>query len=366
VIIAVPAEVVPGEKRVAVIPGGAERLVRAGHRVLVQRGAGEGSGHSDAAYVAVGAEIVESADELWQRAELLAKVKQPLEPETARFHDGLTYLGYCHAVSRPWLVDALLERRVAAFASEEVALANGDRPLLIPMSEIAGRLAVLVAAHYLAQPAGSAGVMLGTVTGCPSAHVLIIGGGTVGRSAAAAADGLGARVTVIDRDPPAARLRVAQVAPGARVPEAPASPALVWDLLPEVEAIINAVLWNPLTGEHLVTRDGLRRMKPGAVIVDVDCTPAGVIETSRVMTIDQPTFIEEGVIHYCVPNMPAMVPQTSTRAFAEATLPYLEVLAKKGLEGAIEERPELKLGLIARHGLLLDHHVAEAQGRHSA
>jgi alanine dehydrogenase len=361
--IGIPKEIVAGEKRVAVTPEGAERLVREGHTVLVERGAGEGSGFADDAYVAAGGEVVASADDVWAQAELIAKVKQPQEEETARFREGLVYLGYVHAVSRPWLVDALLAKRVTSFAAEEVALPNGDRPLLIPMSEIAGRLAVLTAAHYLAAPPGSAGIMLGCVAGQASARLLIIGGGTVGRSAAAAACGLGAEVTVIDSDPAKAASRLAEVAPTAHLATSPASPELVRDMLAEVDAVINAVLWDPLTGQHLVTRQDLKRMRPDSVIVDVDCTPGGAIETTRVMAIDQPTFVEEGVIHYCVPNMPATVPQTSTRAYAGALLPYLELIANRGVDGAIAECAELAAGLIARDGLLLDEHVAKAQRR---
>jgi alanine dehydrogenase len=330
---------------------------------MVQSQAGAGSGYPNEAYAAVGAQVVASAEEVWDRAELIAKVKQPLEEETARFHEGLIYVGYVHGVYRPWLVDALLARKVTTLAAEEVALPNGDRPLLSPMSEIAGRLAVLTAAHYLAEPPGSAGVMLGCLRGQACTHVLIIGGGTVGRSAAAAACGLGARVTVLDREPDRVRERIAQAAPTADLPAEPVTRAQVEALLPDVDAIINAVLWDPLTGEHLVTREGLRRMKRGAVIVDVDCTANGVIETTRPMTLDNPTFVEEGVIHYCVPNMPASVPHTSTRAYAGALLPYLELLAAKGADDAMAERPELRAGLVTRDGVLLDEHVAEAQGR---
>ena len=361
--IGIPQEIVPGEKRVAVTPEGVARLTAAGHIVLVQAGAGQGSGYPDAAYQAAGADLLASADALWAAADLIAKVKQPLEAETERFHVGLIYLGYCHAVYRPWLVDALLAKRVTALAAEEVALPNGDRPLLIPMSEIAGRLAVLTAAHYLAEPPGSAGIMLGCVGGQASTHVLIIGGGTVGRSAAAAACGLGAQVTVVDQAPDRVRERLLEAAPCARLSTEQASAEVVWELLPGVDAIVNAVLWDPVTGEHLVTREGLRRMKRGAVIVDVDCTANGAIETTRPMTLDDPVFVEEGVIHYCVYNMPASVPQTSTHAYAGALLPYLERVAEKGVDAAMAEWPELRRGLVTRDGVLLDGHLAEAQGR---
>jgi alanine dehydrogenase len=362
-LIGVPKEVVPGEKRVAVTPDGARRLVAGGHKVLLQSGAGAGSGFPDDTYVSAGAEIAGSADEVWGRAELVTKVKQPLEEEMPRFREGLILYGYCHLATRPWLVDALLESRMTAVAFEEVVLPDGDRPLLRPMSEIAGRLAVLVAGQYLAEPDGSRGMLLGTVSGQPSANVLVIGGGTVGTSAAAAACGLGAQVTVIDRDPARIQLRVAAKAPAADVVVSPASPELVTDLLPEVDVVVNAVLWDPVTGEHLVTRESLRRMRKGAVIVDVDCTPEGVIETTRVMTVEEPTFELEGVIHYCVPNMPATVPHTSTEALASATLPYLQSLADLGLTEALKACPELRPGLVCRDGELLDQHVAAAQGR---
>jgi len=361
--IGVPKEIVAGEKRVSVTPEGVATLTRAGHVAFVQSGAGAGSGYADEAYAAAGAEVVGSAEGVWASGELVAKVKQPLEAETARFHEGLIYLGYCHAVYRPWLVDALLGKGVTTLAAEDVALPNGDRPLLIPMSEIAGRLAVLTAAHYLAEPPGSAGVMLGSVDGQATAHVLIIGGGTVGRSAAAAASGLGARVTVVDRAPERVRERLAEAAPAAALRAEPAVREQVEALLPDVDAIINGVLWDPVSGEHLVTREGLRQMKRGAVIVDVDCAAGGAIETTRPMTLDDPIFVEEGVVHYCVYNMPASVPQTSTRAYAGALLPYVELIAAQGLEAAMAERPELRAGLVTRDGVLLDEYVAEAQGR---
>jgi alanine dehydrogenase len=362
-LIGVPTEVVPGEKRVALTPEGARRLIEAGHRVLLESGAGEGSGYPDEVYAGHDVEVVVTADEVWARADLVTKVKQPLEEETPRFREGLILFGYCHLATRPWLVDALLEKRVTAVAFEEVVLPDGERPLLRPMSEIAGRLAILVAAQYLAEPYGHRGVLLGTVSGRSSAGVLIIGGGTAGVSAAAAACGLGAAVTVVDRDPERARARVAKAAPSANVLAAPATPELVQDMLPDIDVVVNAVLWDPLTGQHLVTRDSLRGMREGAVIVDVDCTPGGVIETTRVTTIEEPTFEVEGVIHYCVPNMPATVPHTSTEALTSATLPYLERLADLGVIAALETCPELAAAVVCRNGKLLDSHVAAAQGR---
>lgn len=362
-LIGVPSEVVPGEKRVALTPEGARRLIQGGHQALLETGAGAGSGHSDDAYREQGAQVAESAEDVWARADLLTKVKQPLEGETALFREGLILFSYCHLATRPWLVDALLKKSVTAVAFEEVLLPTGERPLLKPMSEIAGRLAILVAGQYLAEPYGSRGVLMGTVSGQPAAGVLIIGGGTVGVSAAAAACGLGARVTVVDREPEPVQPRVAEVAPSAEVVAAPASPELVQDMLPETDVVVNAALWDPMTGRHLVTRDSLRRMRKGSVIVDVDCTPGGVIETTRVMTIGEPTFEEDGVIHYCVPNMPATVPHTSTEALTSATLPYLERLADLGLTAALESSPELQAALVCRDGKLLDAHVAAAQGR---
>lgn len=362
-LIGVPKEIVPGEKRVGVTPDGARQLIESGHELLLQPGAGEGSGFTDAAYATYGVQIGASADEVWARAELITKVKQPLEEETPRFREGLILYSYCHLATRPWLVDALLESRVTAIAFEEVLLPGGGRPLLRPMSEIAGRLAILVAGRYLAEPHGSRGVLMGSVAGQPSASVLIIGGGTVGTSAAAAACGLGAEVTVVDRDPERIRARLSEAAPAAKVIPSAASPSVVAALLPEVDVVVNAVLWDPVTGEHLVTRDSLCRMRQGAVIVDVDCTPNGVIETTRVMTVEEPTFEVEGVVHYCVPNMPATVPHTSTQALASATFPYLARLADLGVAGALKASPDLKPAVVCREGKLLDSHVAAVQGR---
>ncbi len=360
-LIGVPTEVAPGERRVGVTPAGATRLTAGGHQLLLQRGAGARTGFADEAYEAQGAEVVNAADEVWARAELVAKVKQPVPEETHRFHEGLILFSYCHLATRPWLVEALLARRVTAIAFEEVVLPDGERPLLRPMSEIAGRLAVFVAGQYLAEPHGTRGVLLGSLAGLSTAHVLIIGGGAAGASAAVGACGLGAEVTVVDCDPDRVRPRLAALVPAERV--LAASPDVVGELLPQVDVVINAVRWDPVTGQHLVTRESLRRMKTGAVIVDIDCTPGGAIETTRTMTIDEPTFVEEGIIHYCVPNMPATVPHTSTEALTAATLPYLERLARLGVDGALATCPELVPGLVCRDGRLLDGAVAEAQGR---
>jgi alanine dehydrogenase len=360
-LIGTPREVIPGERRVGLTPQGAHCLKEAGHEVLLEAGAGEGSGHSDTAYMTEGAGIVSSPEELWGRAELVTKVKQPVPEEVDRFREGLTLFSYCHLATRPWLVDALLQRRVTAIAFEEVQLANGTRPLLRPMSEIAGRLAVLIAGQYLAAPHGSRGVLLGSFDGRPAARVLILGGGAAGSAAAAAAHGLGAAVSVVDRDPDSVRSRIAAAAPGAEVLQA--SREMVERLLPDTDAVINAIRWDPLTGSHLITRDALRRLPHGAVIVDIDCTPGGAVETSRTMTVDSPVFEVEGVIHHCVPNMPATVPLTSTEALTSATLPYLERLATLGVDGALEALPELGPALQCRSGRLLDEAVARATGQ---
>ena len=363
-LVSVPRESVPGERRVGVTPEGAATLRRAGHGVLVQRGAGEGAGFTDEEYAAAGAELVSGPQELFARGELMCRVKQPQAEECDWLAEGSALCCYLLVGPRPWLVDALLRRRISAIAYEEVRLPDGSRPLLRPMSEIAGRLAVRVGAHYLARPPGSRGVLLDGLGGEAGARVLILGGGTVGASAAAAAVALGAEVTVLDADPGRARRAIGEAMGNAeRVQVLECTRPAADEHLAAAELVINAVQWDPLTGWHIVTRDSLRLMPRGAVIVDVACDPGGAVETCRIMSIEDRVFEEEGVLHYCVPNMPAMVPRTATRMLASATLPYVERLASLGVAGALEVCPGLRGALVCHEGRLLDTRVAQVQGR---
>ena len=369
-LITVPRESVPGERRVGVTPDGVRRLRAAGHTVLVQSGAGEGAGFDDEEYTAAGADLTSDPRQLFERSELMCRVKQPQPPECNWLAEGSTLFCYLLLGPRPWLVDALLQRRVSAIAYEEVTLPDGVRPLLRPMSEIAGRLAVRVGAHYLARPPGSRGVLLDGLGADPGAHVLILGGGTVGASAAAAAVALGACVTVLDLDPERARRnvlaavgRVATPVPTPRLQVAECTRETADEHLARADLVINGVQWDPLTGWHIVTRESLRTMPRGAALVDVACDPGGAVETCRVMSIEDPVFEEEGVVHYCVPNMPGTVPRTATRMLSTATLPYVERLASLGVEGALAACPELGGALVCHEGRLLDPRVAQVQGR---
>ena len=343
--IGVVREIKAGERRVALTPPGARVLTAHGHQVLVESGAGRGSGFDDAAYRSAGAEIVRDAATVWGEADLVLKVKEPLEEEFGHFRPGLILFTYLHLAAAPALAKALLDHGVIAFGYETVQGPNGQGlPLLAPMSEIAGRLATQVGAQFLQGNAGGKGVLLGGVPGVPPAHVVIIGAGTVGSNAAQIAVGMGARVSVVDKNPEPLH-RLDSVYRG-RIETVLANTIALDDLVATADVVISSVLVPGGRAPRIVTEKAVQRMMPGSVIVDVAVDQGGSVETvDRVTTHENPTFVRHGVIHYAVSNMPAAVPRTSTLALTGATLPYVLRLASKGWRRVIAEDPDLAAGL---------------------
>jgi alanine dehydrogenase len=357
--IGVAKEIKPQEHRVALTPAGARELVQRGHEVLVETGAGAGSAFPDEAYVRAGAQIV-SVDDVWARSELLLKVKEPIAPEYPRLREGLTLFTYLHIAADEPLTRALVESGVTAIAYETVETASGALPLLAPMSEIAGRLAPQAGAHYLEKPKGGRGILLGGVAGVAPARVLIIGGGMVGYNAAVIAIGMGAQVTILERS--ADRMRHLEEILSGRVTLLMSSSLQIEESLKEADLVIGAVLIPGALAPKLVTREMLAGMKPGSVLVDVAIDQGGCAETSRPTTHDDPVYVVEDVIHYCVANMPGAVPITSTRALTNVTLPYVEQLADRGVIRAVTESPELSLGVNVIDGKITYEAVADAHG----
>lgn len=347
--IAIPKEVQDHERRVGLTPTGAARLVEAGHEVIIQTSAGEGAGFPDDHYRAVGARIAPDAAATWGAAELVVKVKQPTEEECTLFAPGSAFFGYTHTETRPWLARAFLERKLTAIAFERVRGLDGGRPLLAPMSRIAGHMAVIIGAQLLETVHGGPGVMVGEVPGAEPTAVVVIGGGVAGESAARTALALGAKVTVFELYA-GRREALEKLLPTATVlaPEAPAIASGV----AEAMLLINCATVPANSSTHVVTREMVRDMPAGAVIVDVTADVGGAIETTvRLTTHSDPVFVEEGVRHYAVPNIPGVVPRTASCALEAATLPYVLVLAEKGIERALTECPELATGLLCRDGV---------------
>jgi alanine dehydrogenase len=360
-IIGVPKEVKDQERRVGLVPSGATMLKEAGHRVLVESGAGEGSAISDREYQEAGAEIVESAKEVWARADLVVKVKEPQPSEYPYLRPGLILFTYLHLAPLPELTDRLLEARVSAVAYETIREPDGSLPLLTPMSEVAGRMAVQVGAQYLEAPNGGRGLLLGGVPGVAPANVVILGGGVVGHNAAKVAFGMGAHVTIIDKN--LNRLRQIDDIYNSQVVTLASNPWTVREAVRQADLVIGAVLVPGATAPKLVRRDVVAQMKRGAVVVDVSIDQGGCLETSRPTTHTHPVYVVDGVLHYCVSNMPAAVPHTSTFALTNATFPYLLELANKGLEGACMEHPAIREGVNTYQGEVTHPAVAESQGR---
>jgi len=361
-IIGVPKEIKDHEDRVGMTPAGVEELVkRHGHRVLVERGAGEGSGITDDEYAACGAEIVEGHEDVFLRAELIVKVKEPLPSEYHLFRQGQILMTYLHLAPLPELTHALLERRVIGIAYETIQRADGSLPCLVPMSEVAGRMAVQVGAEYLERVKGGRGVLLGGVPGVPPAEVVIIGAGTVGTSAAKIALGMGAHVTIIDIN--ADRLRYLDEILHGNLITVMSNRYNIERAVRYADLLIGAVLVPGAKAPTLVTEDMVKAMKPGSVVIDVAVDQGGCIETvDRATSHSDPVYVKHGVLHYAVPNMPGAVPRTSTLALTNATLPYIIEVANLGPAEAARKSPALAKGFNVCFGRVVHEAVAKAHG----
>jgi alanine dehydrogenase len=359
-IIGVPKEIKTNENRIALVPAGCELLVANGHRVSVERGAGAGSGFSDEQYLTAGATILETAEEVWATAELIMKVKEPIAVEWPRMRRGQVIYTYFHFAAAEDLTRAVIESGAIAIAYETVQLPNGELPLLTPMSEVAGRMAVQEGAKYLEKVHGGRGVLLGGVPGVAPAKVVIIGGGVVGINAAKMAAGLGANVTILDIS--LERLRYLDDVLPANVKTIYSNRFNILEAIERADLVVGAVLLPGAKAPHLVTRADLKRMQPGAVIVDVAVDQGGCVETIHATTHENPTYFVDGILHYGVANMPGGVPRTSTLALTNATLPYGVRLAKKGWSTACREDRSLALGLNVVEGKVVYPGVAEAFG----
>jgi alanine dehydrogenase len=359
-VIGVPKEIKTNEHRVALVPAGAEALVQAGHRVLVERGAGEGSGFEDDAYARAGATIVDGAAGVWEGAEMILKVKEPIEPEWPLMRRDQVIFTYFHFAASERLTRAVMESGAVAIAYETVQLPTGELPLLTPMSEVAGRLAVQQGAKYLEKNFGGRGVLLGGVPGVAPATVVILGGGTVGSNAARMAAGLGARVVVLDVS--LNRLRYLSEVMPANVMLLYSNRHNILTQLEQADLLIGAVLLPGAKAPNLVRREDLKRMKTGAVVVDVAVDQGGCVETIRPTTHEAPIYVVDGVIHYGVANMPGAVPYTSTLALTNATFPYALTLANKGWREACRGDRSLALGVNVVGGKVTYPGVAEAFG----
>ena len=361
VIVGLPKEIKDNEYRVGLTPAGVRALADAGHRVLVEKSAGEGSGFEDSLYQRAGGAIVETADDVWAEGEMIVKVKEPIEPEYPRMREGQLLFTYLHLAPDNELTGRLLLRKVTGIAYETIADRRGGLPLLTPMSEVAGRMAIQVGAHYLEKMSGGRGILLGGVPGVPAARVVIIGGGVVGTNAAKIAVGMGAHVTIIDNN--LDRLRELDDIFLSKISTLASSAYMIHDAISQADLIVGAVLVPGAAAPKLVTRSMLKDVPNGAVIVDVAVDQGGCIETTRPTTHSNPTYYVEGVLHYCVANMPGAVPRTSTFALTNATLPYALKLANKGFLNAIASDPGLRAGVNTHAGRLTYKAVATAQGR---
>ncbi len=358
-VVGVPKETKVAEQRVALTPAGARALSDAGHDVLVETGAGTGSSFRDEEYAAAGARVVDVV-EVWDKALLVLKVKEPVAEEVARIREGQTLFTYLHLAPMPDLVRGLQRRGVLAIAYETVERADGSLPLLTPMSEVAGRLAIQEGAHYLGRAYGGRGIMLSGVPGVPPGNVVVLGAGTVGLNAARIALGLGADVSLLDIN--LDRLRHADDLFGGRVVTLASNAFNIEQVTQRADLLVGAVLVAGARAPRLVTEALVRRMKPGAVIVDVAVDQGGCIETIHPTTLLEPVYTLHGVLHYGVTNMPALVPRTSTFALTNATLPYALDLARKGTERAVRESAELARGVNIWRGRVVYPAVAAAVG----
>lgn len=357
-LIGIPKEIKNRENRVAVVPGGVEVLVAAGHKVIIEKGAGIGAGIPDSKYEAAGATIINTAKQVWDDAEMIMKVKEPIPEEYSKMRSGQILYTYLHLAAVPELAKALLERKVTAIAYETIELANGSLPLLTPMSEVAGRMAVQVGAQCLQKHNGGKGVLLGGVPGVKRGRVAIIGGGVVGINSAKMAIGLGAQVTMLDVNP--ARLAYLDDIFGNNIQTLMSNPENIANAVAEADLLVGAVLITGAKAPCLVNREMVRTMEPDSVIVDVAIDQGGCVETIRATTHDDPVFKDEGVLHYGVTNIPGDVPKTSTYALTNVTIKYAMELANKGLARALDESEPLRKGLNSFNGKLTHQAVAEA------
>ncbi|OAS22916.1 alanine dehydrogenase [Paenibacillus oryzisoli] len=360
-VVGVPKEIKNNENRVALTPGGAGMLQMSGHRVLVEAGAGIGSGFSDEDYRQEGATILGFAADVWAQSDMIMKVKEPLPAEYGYFKEGQMLFTYLHLAAAHDLASQLLEKKVTGIAYETIQLPNGSLPLLTPMSEVAGRMSVQIGAHYLEKFYGGRGILLGGVPGVPPADVIILGGGIVGTNAAKMALGLGANVVIIERS--ADRMRALDDIFGGHLRTLMSNPYNITSAVQKADLLIGAVLIPGARAPRLVTSAMVQSMKPGAVIVDVAVDQGGSIETiDRVTTHSDPTYEKFGVLHYAVANMPGAVPRTSTLALTNVTLPYALELANKGFTQALAENYTLQLGVNTYKGSVTHPAVAEALG----
>lgn len=347
-IIGVPKEIKDNEYRVSLTPGGAHTFAQAGHRVLIETGAGEGSGFSDSEYVAAGAETVPTHADAFEQAKVVMKVKEPLSQEYDLLREDLLLFTYLHLAAEEELTHVLMKSGTTAIAYETVQLPDDSLPLLTPMSEVAGRMSIQVAAHHLEKMGGGRGKLLGGVPGVLPADVVIVGGGTVGTNAAQMALGLGASVLILDID--ADRLRYLSEVLHGNLMTLASNPLNIAEAVKRADVVVGAVLLPGARAPRLVTREMVKTMKPGSVIVDVAVDQGGCIETTRPTSHSDPVFVVDGVTHYCVTNMPGAVPRTSTYALSNATLPYAIKLASKGLANAVKEDPALAKGVNIHKG----------------
>lgn len=358
--IGVPKEIKTNENRVALVPAGAEAFVAAGHSVMMEKGAGEGSGFPDASYTAVGAKIGADADTVWREADMIMKVKEPIKVEWPRMRKGQVIFTYFHFAADKELTNAHISSGATCIAYETVELPSHELPLLTPMSEVAGRMAVQEGAKYLEKLYGGRGVLLGGVPGVAPAKVVILGGGIVGINAAKMAAGFGAKVTVLDLS--LERLRYLSDVMPANVTLIYSNRHNILEQISTADLVVGAVLIHGAVAPRLIRREDLKTMQPGAVIVDVAIDQGGCVETIKATTHENPTYVVDGIIHYGVANMPGGVPRTSTLALTNATFPYAMQLAKKGWKLALKENPALKKGLNIVDGKVTYPAVAEAFG----
>ena len=359
-LIGIPKEIKSNENRVSMVPAGVEALVAGSHTVVVETNAGVGSGFSDDDFTTAGATTVATADEVWQQADMIVKVKEPIAEEWPRMRAGQVIYTYFHFAAAEDLTRAVIDSGAIAVAYETVQLPHGELPLLTPMSEVAGRMAVQEGAKYLERVFGGRGVLLGGVPGVIPGEVVIIGGGTVGINAAKMAAGLGAHVTILDLS--LDRLRYLDDVLPANVDTAYSNRYNILDAIGRADLVVGAVLLPGAKAPNLVRREDLAVMQPGAVIVDVAVDQGGCVETIHATTHDDPTYMVDGILHYGVANMPGAVPRTSTLALTNATLPYGLKLARQGWKDACHDDPSLRLGLNVVDGKVVYPGVAEAFG----